>query len=109
MANYVQDGDSIDYTPSADVAAGAVVVQTDLVGVAKRAIPANTPGSLVVSGVFDFPKPTGPGTGTSAGTLMYWSTVAQQALPVSAGNKFIGKQVKDSSFPDTTVRIRLSQ
>jgi hypothetical protein len=40
---------------------------------------------------------------------MYWSTVAQQALPVSAGNKLIGKQVKDSSFPDTTVRIRLSQ
>ena len=31
-AKYVQDGEDIDYTPTVDVAAGAVVVQGDLVG-----------------------------------------------------------------------------
>ena len=41
VAQFIHDGDSIDYTPtSANVAAGDVVVQGDLVGIAKRDIPA---------------------------------------------------------------------
>jgi predicted RecA/RadA family phage recombinase len=35
-AKFIHDGDSINYTPtSADVAAGDVIVQGDLVGIAK--------------------------------------------------------------------------
>jgi len=34
-ATFVQEGCLIDYTPGADVLAGAVVVQGELVGVAK--------------------------------------------------------------------------
>ena len=58
-ATFVQDGSSIDYTPSADVAAGDVVVQNDLVGIAKQPIAANALGALAVAGVFEVPKATG--------------------------------------------------
>ena len=109
MATFIQDGDSIDYTPGADVAAGAVVVQTDLIGVVKRAIPANTLGSLVVEGVFDFPKATGGGTAIAAGATVYWNAVAQQATTTSAGNKLLGKTSKAAADADATVRVRLSQ
>ncbi len=71
-ATFIQEGASIDYTPGADVAAGAVVVQGELVGVAVRAISANTLGALAVEGVFDFPKATGGGTAITAGAQLYW-------------------------------------
>ena len=37
-AQFIHDGEVIDYTPTADVAAGNVVVLGDLVGVTKRDI-----------------------------------------------------------------------
>ena len=49
-AGFQHDGNAIDHTPTADVAAGDVVVQGDLIGVAKTPIPANTLGALAVVG-----------------------------------------------------------
>ena len=109
MANFIQNGDSLDYTPGADVAAGAVVVQNDLIGVAKRPIAANTLGSLAVSGVFDFPKSTAGGSAIAAGATVYWNAAAQQATTTSAGNKLLGKTTKAAADADATVRVRLSQ
>ena len=93
MAQFIQDGCSIDYTPGSDVAAGAVVVQNDLVGVAKRPIAANTAGALAVEGVFDFPKSTAGGSAIAAGVIVYWNAGAQQATATASGNKLIGKTV----------------
>jgi len=58
-ARFVQDGISIDYTPHSAVTAGAVIVQEDLIGIAKIDIPANSLGALAIEGVFDFPKAAG--------------------------------------------------
>jgi len=109
MATFIHDGDSIDYTPGADVAAGAVVVQGELVGVARRPIPANTLGALAVEGVFDFPKATGVGTAITAGANCYWNAAAQQATTTASGNKLIGKCVRAAADADATVRVRLMQ
>jgi predicted RecA/RadA family phage recombinase len=108
-AQFIHDGCSIDYTPGADVAAGAVVVQGDLVGVANRAIGANTPGSLAVEGVFDFPKATAGGSAISAGATVYWDATNQRATTTSSGNKLLGKTVKAAADGDATVRVRMSQ
>jgi len=108
---FVQDGASIDYTPTADVAAGAVVVQGELVGVTKRVIEANRLGALAVAGVFDFPKATGTGSGITAGANVYWD-VADQVAKTNAetgANKLIGKTVRAAADADATVRVRLSQ
>ena len=58
-ARYVQRGDAIDYTPTADVAAGDVVVLSNkLVGVAKLDIKAGELGALALTGVYEMAKTT---------------------------------------------------
>lgn len=114
---FVHDGNSIDYTPTADVTAGDVVIQNDLVGVAKLDIPAGALGALAVTGVFDFPKATGAGTAIAAGVKVYWDEDTQQASEEGdesdsgslEGAAFLGKAVKDAADDDETVRVRLSQ
>ena len=108
-ATFVHDGNSIDYTPAADVAAGAVVVQGELVGVARTAIAANALGSLAVVGVFDFPKATGAGTAITAGANCYWDAANSRATTTATGNKLIGKCVKAAADADALVRIRMMQ
>jgi len=108
---YIQTGAAVDYTPGADVKSGAVVVQGDLVGVAKLDIPAGKLGALAVTGVFDFPKATGTGAAIAAGTRVYWDTTDQVAKADSetGANKELGKTVKAASDADAVVRVRLNQ
>ncbi len=109
LAVFVQQGEQIDYTPSADVAAGDVVVQEDLVGIARSAIPAGTPGSLAVAGVFDVVKASA--TEFTAGAKVYWDATNKLAVTTDGGgaNKLVGKAVRAAGAGVTTVRVRLSQ
>jgi len=109
QAIFRHDGGSIDYTPAADVAAGDVIVQGELVGVAKLDIKANTLGALAVAGVFDFAKATGGGTAITAGANVYWDDTNNVATTTASGNKLIGKCVRAAANADTTVRVRMSQ
>lgn len=108
-AKFIHDGNSIDYTPSADVAAGDVVVQGDLIGVAKTPIAANTLGALAVTGVFDFLKNCGGGQAITVGAKCYWDATNQLATTTASGNTYIGKCIKAAADNDLTVRIRMSQ
>jgi len=76
---------SIDYTPASDVAAGAVVVQGELVGIAKLDIKANTLGALAVAGVFDIAKATGGGTAITAGAFVHWDATNSIATTADGG------------------------
>ena len=109
-ATFVQEGRAIDYTPTANVAAGDVVVQGDSVGVARSPIAANAPGSLAVVGVFDFPKATGAGSGIAAGVKVYWDVADVHAKTddETGANKLLGKTTKAAADADTTVRVRLT-
>lgn len=111
MAKYIQTGDAVDYTPSADVNAGDVVVQGDLVGVAKLDIKSGKLGALAVSGVFDFPKTAGAGTAIAAGTTVHWDATdaVAKADSETGANKEIGKTVKAAADGDALVRVRLAQ
>jgi len=110
-ATYIHEGNSIDYTPAADVAAGEVVVQGELVGVAKIDIKANALGALAVTGVFDFPKATGASTAIGEGLDVYWDDAAKQATTDSnsGANKRIGRTIAPATDDDTVVRVRMSQ
>lgn len=111
IAAFVQEGYSIDYTPAADVAAGDVVVQGDLVSVAKRDIKTGALGALAVVGVFDFPKATGAGKAIAVGSKVYWDTAAKLATTSDGGgaNKLLGKGIAAAGDNDAAVRARLSQ
>ena len=107
LAVFVSEGNAIDYTPSADVAAGDVVVQAGLVGVARTPIAANQPGSLAVGGVFDFAKATGAGSGITVGTKAYWDATAKVATDTAQGNTYLGKTATAAADGDATVRVIL--
>ena len=57
---YIQTGDAVDYTPGADVGAGDVVVQGDLVGVAKLDILTGKLGALVRERLVVSPRLSAP-------------------------------------------------
>jgi len=109
MAKLIQRGEDLDYTPTADVAAGAVVVQEDLVGVAGREIKAGTLGALSVTGVYEFPKETGGGKDIAAGKEVYWHPGDQVVKKTAAGAVYLGKAVLAAAEDDEAVRVRLEQ
>lgn len=71
---FKQDGDVIQHTPSADVAAGQVVKIGNLLGVALVAIAANATGSVKLTGVFLAPKVAG--AEIAKGQTLVWDVSA---------------------------------
>ena len=111
IAQFIHDGKSIDYTPASDVTASDVVVQGDLVGIAKLDIASGALGALAVTGVFDLPKTAGVGEAIAAGAKVYWDVAEQVAKTddETGANKYLGKTVAAAGDDDETVRVRLSQ
>ena len=107
-AQFIHDGKAIDYTPSADVSAGDVVVQNDLVGIATLDITADALGALAVTGVFDLPKATGVGEALAAGAAVYWDAANQQATATADGHTPLGKTVGAAGDDDATGRVALN-
>lgn len=107
QAAFVHEGAAIDYTPTADVSAGDVIVQGDLIGVARLDIKANVLGALAVIGVFDFAKATN--VAYTVGQILYWDDTNDIVSTTATGNKQIGKVVRAAATTDPTVRARLSQ
>lgn len=105
MASYVQGDCLIDYTPSAAVAAGDVVVMADLVGVANRPIAANTLGAVSIDGVHSMPKATGA---ISQGAIVYWDATAGNVTTTSSGNKRAGKAAAAAASADASVSVILN-
>jgi predicted RecA/RadA family phage recombinase len=105
IAQFVQDGKSIDYTPESAVAAGEVKVIGDIIGIAKVAIPAGKKGSLAVEGVFDVAKATDEAI--TAGAKCFWNATASQATATASDYIYMGECITAAAETDTTVRIRL--
>lgn len=105
-AKYVQSADTVDYTPTSAVAAGSVVIQSGLVGVANLDIPANTLGALAVSGQFDLKKTT---VAIDAGAKVYWNTTSGYATNVASGNTYIGITAENVTSAGATVRVLLNK
>ena len=101
MATFVHEGNAIDYTPGADVAAGDVVVQGSLLGVANDAIPAGRVGALAVEGVFSMAK---DGGAYSAGDVVDWdgSTI------ITTAGAPIGIVVRDAAAGDAAAWVKLT-
>ncbi len=105
---FVSDGEQIDYTPSGDVAAGDVIVQGTLIGVAERDIPDGTLGALTVLGIRTFPKHVSSSSALSAGAKVYWD-IADNEVNTDTGNPYLGKVVIAAGATDTTVQVRMEQ
>lgn len=105
LARYVQKGDSIDYRPSENTAAGDVIVIADLIGIARLDIPAETLGSLAVVGVFDVVKTN---VAIASGSTVYWDAGAKKATATPGSNQYLGKAISTADAGDETVRVLLN-
>ncbi|NDC54956.1 MAG: DUF2190 family protein [Planctomycetia bacterium] len=105
MASWVQEGETIDYTPSAAVAAGEVVVMgTTGIGIADRPIAANEKGGLVVEGVIEEVKATGAITRFAK---VYWDATAKKITTTATNNVLAGYAVEAAADGDAVVRVKL--
>lgn len=106
-ARYVQRGDAIDYTPTADVAAGDVVgLSNKLVGVAKLDIKAGELGALALTGVYEMTK--SEGVAFAVGSEVAWDKANRKAVaPGTSGSIKIGHAVALTGASDTTAFVRL--
>jgi len=107
VAIYRAEGDRVDYTPVADVAAGDIIDLGTFVGIATSPILANQLGSLAIEGIFEVNKFTGEaiiqgapvyydaGTTTATGTIGYSEAV-------------MGKAARAALAGDATVWVKLS-
>lgn len=76
----VQEGQKIDYTPSAAVDSGDIIDLGDILGVAERAIAASAVGALSVSGVFRLIKDGTTGPVFAVHDPVFWDTVNELAV-----------------------------
>jgi predicted RecA/RadA family phage recombinase len=111
-AIFKQRGDSVNYVPDADVSAGDVIIQGDLVGVAKLDINAGDLGALALTGVYSFPKATGASTAIAAGTKLYWDGTqatadANDGETEPTAYPYIGKSIASATDDDAAVETRL--
>jgi len=105
IARFVQKGNAIDYRPSAAVAAGDVIVQGNLVGIARLDIPADTLGALAVVGVYEIAKASGAIT---VGAVLYWNAANKNVTTTATNNTYIGKAVTAAASGDATVCVLLN-
>ncbi|MBN2377054.1 MAG: DUF2190 family protein [Sedimentisphaerales bacterium] len=106
-AIYIQDGLAIDYTPGSAVTGGDVIVQGDLIGVAKLDIAANELGALHIAGVFDFTK--NAGAALTVGQKVYWDdTNNYLATDNEQGtHKYLGVVVEAAASAAVLGRVRM--
>lgn len=112
-AQYIQADGRVDYTPSAAVAAGDVVVVSSRIGVATQAITAGELGSVATIGLFDVVKNN---DNIGDGVAVYWDADGDPlggtagtgcATTTSSGNTFMGYSVGAAGTTVGLVRVNL--
>lgn len=104
-ATFIQNGDFLDYVPTVDVPQGAIVVIGNLVGIAHRAIPAGTLGSIALTGVYELPIPAGSVAG--AGEPVFYEPAISQLVVNGGALPRVGLLARPLTALDTTVRVLL--
>ena len=106
-ARYIQRGDSIDFIPTADVAAGDIVKLGSLVGVSKLDIRAGELGALALVGVYEIAT---NGAAIEAGAVVFVDPATGKVCAESAsGAVKFGHAVAAAAATDTLVLVRLEQ
>ena len=103
-AVFVQRGESVDFTPSRDVATGEVLVFGGLPGVVKTAVKAGSLGALALTGVFDVEKDA---VAVSAGDRLFWDG-ARRLATTAPGGAFLGLAAANSPASSPRARVILN-
>ncbi len=106
MKNFIQVGDIIDYTnASTAIAAGAVVVIGNRIGVAVTDIPSGATGALRVRGVVELKSVSGE---IAQGAQVYWHTSNGITTSSDGGAALAGFATEKSASTVLTCRVSLN-
>jgi predicted RecA/RadA family phage recombinase len=105
MKNFIQPGDVLDYTATADVASGAVVVMGARIGIAVADIATGETGAVRVKGVVELPKVT---TAIAQGTPIYWDSVNNRLTATATDNTLAGYAAAAAGSGTTTIALHLN-
>ena len=106
MKNYVQEDNTITVTAPYAVVAGAGVLVGNLFGVAKSAAASGAQVVIETEDCFDVTKKANDTF--AVGDKIYWDDTNKYLTSTSAGNKWVGIDIKAALAADATVRIRLN-
>ncbi len=106
-ATRIADGTSIKYTPSADVAAGEVLILGTMVGVAPVPIANGEPGTVEIDGEFLVAKVSTDEF--AVGAVVYFNGTSNLATSTASGATLMGKAVAAAANPSTHVRVVLNR
>lgn len=105
-ATYKKQGDMLDYTPGTAVAAGEVIVQGALVGIAGRDIAAGELDALALTGIFDVFKLSTDAV--TVGQVLYWDAGNNRATTTASTHKRLGLATAASASGQTQVLCKLN-
>lgn len=104
--NYIQEGKSLNYTPSgADVASGDFLVIGAIGAVAKTDIADGKTGAVHICGVFSVAKASGAVT---QGAKLYWNSTNSNLTTTASGNTIVGVAAAAAASGDATVPLLLN-
>ena len=104
--NYIAKGQHFDYTASAAVASGDVVLMGDMVGVSLRALAAGETGPVRTDGVFSVPKLS---TDVMAqGAQVYWDNTGKRMTLTATSNAKGGKAYAAAGAGAATLLVKLN-
>ncbi len=104
--NFIQEGKTLDYTPSgADIASGDFVLIGAIGGIAKTDIADGKTGAVHVSGVFSVPKASGAVT---QGQKLYWNSTNSNLTTTASGNTIVGVAAEAAASGDANVKVLLN-
>ena len=83
MKNYVQKGETLTLTAPYAVSSGGGALVGSVFGVAANDYGNGEEGEFQVAGVFDLVRETGPSTGWTSGTLIYWDNTNKNLVKAS--------------------------
>lgn len=106
MKNAVSSGTVINYTASADVASGAVVLMGTRVGIVVADIKNGSTGSVQVTGEFSVSKLSSDVV--AQGDALYWDNTNKRLTKTASGNTYAGWATAAAGNGVTTVNIKIN-
>lgn len=104
----IQEGDLIDYTPGAAIAAGTLLVLNELVAFAPVPIAAGTPGGIDIESVVEMP--CAAVAAATLGALVYQDTATGVISTVGViTNRKIGVLAANKALNATVLRVKILQ
>jgi len=103
----LNSGETINHIPSSDVAAGDVILQGNLFGIALTAIPSGRLGSLAISGIFRITKLSTDNV--TVGAVLYWDNTNKRVTLTAGGNTRIGLAVAASPSGQATADVLINR